>query len=96
MSELLVWLIKFPFVLVAAVLVLTLTLVGGILALLGLVLTPVLGIGLLIIPIGLAFLLAAGVIAQVLKRKRTVVVYRYATTYLLLLDHHPKPRQRLS
>ncbi len=76
MSELLVWLIKFPFVLVAAVLVLTLTLVGGILALLGLVLTPVLGIGLLIIPIGLAFLLAAGVIAQVLKRKRTVVVYR--------------------
>ena len=76
MSELLVWLIKFPFVLVAAVLVLALTLVGGILALLGLVLTPVLGIGLLIIPIGLAFLLAAGVIAQVLKRKRTVVVYR--------------------
>jgi hypothetical protein len=74
--ELLVWLIKFPFVLVAAVLAFTFGLVGGILALLGVVLTPVLGIGLLILPVGLAFLLAAGLLTQMFKRKRIVVVYR--------------------
>ena len=76
MLELLVWLIKFPFVLVAAVLAFVLGLVGGILALLGVILTPVFGIGLLILPIGLALLLAAGLVAQAFKRKRTVVVYR--------------------
>ena len=74
MFDLLVWLIKFPFILVAAVLVFTFGLVGGILALLGVILTPVLGIGLLILPIGLAFLLAAGLIAQVFKSKRVVIV----------------------
>jgi hypothetical protein len=74
--DLLVWLVKFPFVLVAAVLVFTFGLVGGILALLGVVLTPVLGIGLLILPIGLAFLLAAGLIAQAFKGKRVVIVHR--------------------
>ena len=57
--ELLVWLIKFPFVLVAAVLAFVLGLAGGILALLGVILTPVLGVGLLILPIGLIFLWAA-------------------------------------
>jgi hypothetical protein len=71
--DLLVWLIKFPFVLVAAVLAFAFSLVGGILALLGVILTPVLGIGLLLLPIGLAFLLAAGVIAQLFRRKRTIV-----------------------
>ena len=76
MFDLLVWLVKFPFVLVAAVLVFTFGLVGGILALLGVVLTPVLGIGLLILPIGLAFLLAAGLIAQAFKGKRVVIVHR--------------------
>jgi hypothetical protein len=74
--ELLVWLFKFPFVLVAAVLAFTFGLVGGILALLGVILTPVLGIGLLILPIGLAFLLAAGLLAQAFKSKRVVIVHR--------------------
>ena len=73
MFDLLVWLIKVPFVLAAAVLTFAFSLVGGILALLGVILTPVLGIGLLLLPIALAFLLAAGVIAQLLKRKRTIV-----------------------
>jgi hypothetical protein len=73
MFDLLVWLIKFPFVLVAAVLAFAFSLIGGILALLGVVLTPVLGIGLLILPIGLAFMLAAGVIAQLFRRRRTIV-----------------------
>jgi hypothetical protein len=36
----------------------------------------VLGVGLLILPIGLALLFAAGLIAQAFKHKRTVVVYR--------------------
>ncbi len=74
--DIFVWLIKFPFVLVAAVLAFAFGLVGGLLSLLGVVLTPVLGIGLLLLPIGVAFLLAAGAIAQVFKHKRTVVVYR--------------------
>ena len=76
MIDLLVWLIKFPFVLVAAMLALALALVGGILAVLGVILTPVLGIGLLILPVGLALLLAAGVIAQVFKRRRVIIVHR--------------------
>ena len=76
MIELLVWLIKFPFVLIAAVLAFVFGLVGGILALLGVILTPVLGIGLLLLPIGLAFLLAAGLLAQAFKCKRVVVVRR--------------------
>ena len=76
MIDLLVWLIKFPFVLVAAVLALALALVGGILAVLGVILTPVLGVGLLILPIGLALLLAAGVIAQGFKRKRVIIIHR--------------------
>ena len=74
MLDLLVWLVKLPFILVAAVLVFTFGLVGGILALLGVILTPVLGIGLLILPIGLAFLLAAGLIAQAFKGRRVVIV----------------------
>ena len=76
MVDLLVWMIKFPFVLVAAVLALALALVGGILAVLGVILTPVLGVGLLILPIGLALLLAAGVIAQGFKRKRVIIIHR--------------------
>ena len=76
MIDLLVWLIKFPFVLVAAILAFTFGLVGGILALLGVILTPVLGVGLLILPVGLGFLLAAGLLAQMFKCKRVVIVRR--------------------
>ena len=64
MLELLVWLIKLPFVLVGIVLMLTLGLVGVIVSLVGVCLIPVLGVGLLILPIGLVFLLAAWLIAQ--------------------------------
>jgi hypothetical protein len=66
MGKLLAWLIKFPFVLVAAVLVFALALTGGILAVVGVVLTPVLGIGLLLLPVALALFLAAGAIARAL------------------------------
>ncbi|MFL7811716.1 MAG: hypothetical protein ACK2VD_03210 [Anaerolineae bacterium] len=66
MGKLLAWLIKFPFVLVAAVLVFALALAGGILAVLGVALTPVLGVGLLLLPVALALFLAAGVIAHAL------------------------------
>jgi hypothetical protein len=76
MLKVLVWLIKFPFVLVGAVLAFTFGLVGVILSLLGVVLTPVLGVGLIILPIGLAFTLIGWGIAQLFKRRRTVVIYR--------------------
>jgi hypothetical protein len=66
MFDLLIWLIKLPFVLVAVVLMVTLGLVGVIISLLGVVLIPVLGVGLLILPIGLAFLLVAWLIAKLL------------------------------
>jgi len=66
MLSFLVWLIKLPFVLVAVVLMIALGLVGVILSLLGVGLVPVLGIGLLILPIGLAFLLVARLIARLL------------------------------
>jgi len=62
----LVWLIKLPFVLLAAALVVVFGLIGVILSLLGVGLTPLLGIGLLILPIGLLFLLAARVIGRLL------------------------------
>ena len=64
--DLLVWLIKLPFVLVAVVLMIALGLVGVVLSLVGVGLIPVLGVGLLILPIGLVFLLAAWVIARIL------------------------------
>jgi hypothetical protein len=63
---LLVWLIKLPFVLLAVVLMVALGLIGAIISLVGTALTPVLGIGLLILPIGLAFLLVAWLIARLL------------------------------
>lgn len=63
---LLVWLIKLPFVLVGVVLMLALALVGVILSLLGVGLIPVLGIGLLILPVGLVFLCAAKLTAKAL------------------------------
>ncbi|MEE9617465.1 MAG: hypothetical protein V3T90_10750 [Anaerolineae bacterium] len=66
MLDLLIWLIKLPFVLVAVVLLVTLGLVGVIILLLSVVLIPVLGIGLLILPIGLGFLLIAWLIARLL------------------------------
>lgn len=59
MLKLLFWLIKLPFVLVGVVLAFALGLVGVILSVLGAVLTPVLGIGLLTLPVGLAFILIA-------------------------------------
>jgi hypothetical protein len=62
----LIWLIKLPFVLTAVVLMIALGVVGMVLLLLGVSLTPVLGIGLLILPFGLFFLLAAWVIARLL------------------------------
>lgn len=74
MVDLLVWLIKLPFVLVGLVLVAAFGLVGGILALLGVILTPVLGIGLLILPIGAVFLLIAGLVASLFARRRVIVV----------------------
>jgi hypothetical protein len=66
MLDLLIWLIKLPFVLVAVVLMVTLGLVGVIILLIGVILIPVLGIGLLILPIGLGFLLIAWLIARLL------------------------------
>ena len=66
MKDLLVWLIKLPFVLVGIVLVLALGIVGCVLSLLGVGLTPVFGVGLVILPIGLILLLAAWLIAKVL------------------------------
>jgi len=77
MFDLLVWLIKMPFVLVAAVLVIALGLVGGILSVLGVVLTPVLGVGLLILPIGVVLLAIAWLIAQLFHpHDRVVIVHR--------------------
>ena len=66
MKDFLVWLIKLPFVLIAVVLVIALGLVGCVLSLLGVGLTPVFGVGLVILPIGLILLLAAWLIARVL------------------------------
>jgi hypothetical protein len=66
MFDLFIWLIKLPFVLVGIVLMIALGVVGVVLSLLGVGLTPVFGIGLLILPIGLIFLLAAWVIARLL------------------------------
>ncbi len=66
MLDLLIWLIKLPFVLVSVVLMVTLGLVGVIILLVGVCLIPVLGIGLLILPIGLGFLLIAWLIARLL------------------------------
>jgi len=66
MLDLLIWLIKLPFVLVGIVLMIALGLVGVVLTLVGVMLVPVLGVGLLIVPIGLVFLLAAWVIARLL------------------------------
>jgi hypothetical protein len=62
----LVWLIKLPFVAVALVLAIVLGVIGGVISILGVALTPVLGIGLLILPIGLILLLAAWLIGRLL------------------------------
>ena len=66
MVGLLVWLIKLPFVLVAVALVIALGIAGVILSLLGVGLTPVFGVGLLILPFGLIFLVVACLIAKLL------------------------------
>ena len=75
MGEALAWLIKLPFLLVIVVLSLALGLVGGIVSLVAVLLTPVLGVGLLILPIGLALLWAAGLLGKML-RPRTRVIFR--------------------
>jgi len=66
MLDLLIWLIKLPFILIGVVLMLALGLVGVIVSLLGVCLIPVLGVGLLILPVGFAFLLVAWLIARLL------------------------------
>ncbi|MBN1934436.1 MAG: hypothetical protein JW934_07210 [Anaerolineae bacterium] len=76
MIELLVGLIKLPFLLVGVVLTFVFGLVGFILSILGVVLTPLLGVGLIILPFGLAFLLLAGLIGALLKPRHTTIVYR--------------------
>ena len=65
MKDFLVWLIKLPFVLVAIVLAIALGIVGCVLSILGVGLTPVFGVGLVILPIGLILLFAAWLIAKV-------------------------------
>ncbi len=76
MFELLVALIKLPFLLAGVILTFVFGLVGFILFTLGVALTPLLGIGLIILPFGLAFLLLAGVIGALLKPRRTMIIYR--------------------
>jgi len=66
MLDMLIWLIKLPFVLVGIVLMIALGIVGVVLSLVGVGLIPVFGIGLLILPIGLVLLLAAWIIARLL------------------------------
>ena len=65
MKDFLVWLVKLPFVLVAIVLAIALGIVGCVLSILGVGLTPVFGVGLIILPIGLILLFAAWLIAKV-------------------------------
>lgn len=62
----LVWLVKLPLVLLAVVLMIVAGLIGGIVSVLGVALTPVCGIGLLILPVGLLFLGVAWLIAKLL------------------------------
>ncbi len=62
----LTWLIKVPIVLLAVVLMIVAGLIGGIASVLGVALTPVCGIGLLILPVGLLFLGVAWLIAKLL------------------------------
>ncbi|MCJ7735703.1 MAG: hypothetical protein MUQ10_00115 [Anaerolineae bacterium] len=66
MIDVLVWLIKLPFVLVGWILALVLGLVGVILLIVGAGLTPVLGIGLLLLPFALLFLLLGRLIRKLL------------------------------
>ena len=66
MIDVLVWLIKLPFVLVGWILALVLGLVGVILLIVGAGLTPVFGIGLLFLPFALLFLLLGRLIRKLL------------------------------
>jgi hypothetical protein len=66
MLRCLVGLIKLPFVLTGVLLELTFGLVGGLLSVLGVMLIPVFGVGLLILPVGLVFLLLAWVLDKML------------------------------
>ena len=74
MIEALVSLMTLPFVLIGIVLSFVFGLVGILLSVLGVVLTPVLGVGLVILPIGLAFVLVAWLIGQLLRPRRTIIM----------------------
>jgi len=76
MGEALAWLIKLPFVLVIVVLALALGLVGGIVSLVAVLLTPVLGVGLLILPVGLILLWVAGLLGRLLRPRPRVIFCR--------------------
>jgi len=66
MEGCLVFLIKLPFILVGLVLAFVFGLVGVVLTLVGLLLIPVFGVGLLILPFGLLFLFIAWIIGEIL------------------------------
>ena len=76
MGEAIAWLIKLPFVLVIAIVALALGLVGGIVSLVAVLLTPVLGVGLLILPVGLVLLWFAGLLGRLLRPRPRFLVYR--------------------
>jgi hypothetical protein len=76
MGEAIAWLIKLPFVLVIAIVALALGLVGGIVSLVAVLLTPVLGVGLLILPVGLVLLWVAGLLGRLLRPRPRYLVYR--------------------
>ena len=76
MGEAIAWLIKLPFVLVIAIVALALGLVGGIVSLVAVLLTPVLGVGLLILPIGLVLLWVAGLLGRLLRPRPRCLIYR--------------------
>ncbi|NLE45941.1 MAG: hypothetical protein GX620_14570 [Chloroflexi bacterium] len=66
MLDLIVWLIKLPFVMLGWIVMAAFWFIGVILLVVGAVLTPVLGIGLLILPFGFLFLLVAKLIRKLL------------------------------
>ena len=75
MLKLLVWMFKLPFMLIVFTLVVAFGLIGIILSLLGVALTPLLGVGLLILPFGLTFLFIAWWIAQLFDHEPKALVF---------------------
>jgi hypothetical protein len=66
MKNFLIWLVKLPFVLIAVALILAFGITGCLLSVLGVGLTPVFGVGLIILPIGLILLGLAWLIGKAL------------------------------